>query len=89
MSHMPAAVVDLCFVDQRSGQYRHRIYYLVVVWLYLTLAHAMLVFSLTLVHYGSSSRLQLSGYSLSASAFSLSVSTTILEFNSWTTNLKK
>jgi hypothetical protein len=50
--------------------------------------------SLSLTHYGSSSRLQLLGYSPSISAFSLPVSTTIpdltiLEFNSWTTNLRK
>jgi hypothetical protein len=43
---------------------------------------------------GSSNRLQFSGYRLSASAFSLTVSTIILdliisEFNLWTTNLRK
>jgi hypothetical protein len=31
----------------------------VVIWLYLTLAHATLAFSLPLIHYVSSSRLQL------------------------------
>jgi hypothetical protein len=62
---------------------------LVVVWLYLTLIRTTSAFSLPLAHYGSNSRLQLPDYSPSASAFSLPVSTTILEFNSWTTNLRK
>jgi hypothetical protein len=66
----------------------------VVVGLYLILIHAMSVFSLPLTHYGFSSRLQLSGYSQLASAFSLPVSIIILnltisEFISWTTNLRK
>jgi hypothetical protein len=60
-----------------------------VVRLYLTLAHTTSAFSLPLTHYGSSSRLQLPGYNPSASTFSLPVSTTISEFNSWTTNLRK
>jgi hypothetical protein len=67
---------------------------LVVIWLYLTLIYVTSAFSLLLAHYYFSSRLQLSGYSPSASAFSLPVSTTILdltisEFNLWTTNLRK
>jgi hypothetical protein len=49
----------------------------VVVWLYLTFAHVTPAFSQPLAYYGSSSRLQYSGYSPSTSAFSLSVSTTI------------
>jgi hypothetical protein len=54
----------------------------------------MSAFSLSLTQHGSSSRLQHPGYNPSASAFSLSVSTTILdltilEFNLWTTNLRK
>jgi hypothetical protein len=67
---------------------------LVVIWLYLTLIYVTSAFSLLLAHYYFSSRLQLSGYSSSASAFSLPVSTTISdltisEFNLWTTNLRK
>jgi hypothetical protein len=66
----------------------------VVTWLYLTLAHAMLAFSLLLAHQLSSSRLQHPCYIPSASAFSLPVSTTIsdltfLEFIFWTTKLRK
>ncbi len=66
----------------------------VVVWLYLTLAHATSAFSLPLAHYGSSSRLQLPSCSPSASAFSLLISTTIpdltiSEFILRITNLRK
>jgi hypothetical protein len=66
----------------------------VVSGLYLILAHATSAFSLPLTHYGSSSRVQLSGYSPLALAFSLPVSTTILDltiskFISRTTNLRK
>jgi hypothetical protein len=63
--------------------------------LYLTLAHATSAFYLPLTHqHSSSSRLQYSDYSRSASTFSLSVSTTIpdltiLEFIFWTTKLRK
>jgi hypothetical protein len=61
---------------------------------YPTLAYITSAFFLYLIHYGSSNRLQFSGYRLSASAFSLTVSTIILdliisEFNLWTTNLRK
>jgi hypothetical protein len=66
----------------------------VVVWLYLTLVHAMSAFSLSLAHQRSSSRLQHSSYNPSASAFSFPVSTTIpnltiLEFIFWTIKLRK
>jgi hypothetical protein len=62
--------------------------------MYLTLAHAMLAFSLSLTLQRSSSRLQHPGYSPSASAFSLRVSITIpdltiLEFIFCTTKLRK
>jgi hypothetical protein len=66
----------------------------VVALLYLNLTHATSAFSLPLTHYGSSNRLHLPGYTPSASAFSLQVSTTIpdltiLEFNLCPTNLRK
>jgi hypothetical protein len=65
-----------------------------IIWSYLTLTHVTPGFSLPLIHQCSSNRLQHPGYILSVSVFSLSVSTTIpdltiLEFNSWTTNLRK
>jgi cation transporter-like permease len=66
----------------------------VVDWLYFILTHVTSAFSLSLVHYGFSSRLQHLGYSPSASVFSLPVNTTIsdliiLEFIFWTTKLRK
>jgi hypothetical protein len=66
----------------------------VVIGLYLTLIHVTSASSLPLAHYGFSSRLQLSGYSPSASVFSLSACTTISDltiskFISRTTNLRK
>jgi hypothetical protein len=48
-----------------------------VVWLYLIFIYITLDFSLPLIHYGYSSSLQHLGYNPSASAFSLTVSTTI------------
>jgi hypothetical protein len=52
---------------------------LVVVRLYFTLVYVMLVLSLSLTHYDSSSRLQYLGYNLSASVFSLLVNNIILD----------
>jgi hypothetical protein len=51
----------------------------VIVCLYLTLIHATSVFSIPLAHQRYSSMLQHPGYSPSVSAFSLTVSTTILD----------
>jgi hypothetical protein len=67
---------------------------LVVVRLYFTLVYVMLVLSLSLIHYDSSSRLQYLGYNLSASVFSLLVNNiisdlTISEFILRIMNLRK
>jgi hypothetical protein len=57
--------------------------------LILSLVYVMLVFFLTFIYYSSNSKLQHLCYSLSASTFSLSVNTTILEFIFCTINLRK